>query len=102
MKASNMCYCMAKYDNDPRNAHITFITFCPINYWNTKKCLPDFFFLDALDAFIIPGYQPYNYSEDAIWISLKSKDEIRKDLNSIGFTENKEMEEFLNDCYEGY
>jgi hypothetical protein len=77
------------------------IVFCPIVYWETDKCLPDYYFSDQIDENLLPS----NYSwlmchEETMWCSKKSKEEIEKDLSDIGFTNNLEMQKFLIDCWE--
>lgn len=77
------------------------ITFAPMLYWKEHKCLPDFYFADKVKQFQ-PEEQEYVeviFTEECYWASTKLIDEVRKDLLSIGFVENKQMEKFLTGCW---
>lgn len=76
------------------------ITFCPSLYWKKHECLPDYYFSDQIAEDLFPeGYQWYIFVEETQWVSKKSKEEIVQDLTILGFTENKEMENFLTNCW---
>ncbi len=84
------------YDEDNRR----YIAFCPIEYWDKHKCLPDYYFADKMKGIIfLEGYRYYPFSEETMCAVNKPKDEIIKELSALGFTHNKEMEQFLIECW---
>ena len=106
MKTSDFQFCLhngSVREDDPK---YTLITWCPVEYWQKKQCLPDYNFADdlaqALPNYVseevenIPeGYQWYICVEETQWASDKSPQQIRTELTQLGFTESKEMEDFL-------
>lgn len=91
---------VAEYEGDETNDdNCIMIVFCPIFYWNENKCVPYYFFADKMNDINFPeGYFHYSFSEETIWQSEKSQEEIRNDLNEMGFVENVEMKQFLDRC----
>ena len=92
--------CSEKYDDDDEYKNLNVITFCPILYWKENKCLPDYYFGNQInDSFLPEGYSWYICVEETQWATKKSKQEIVIELTSLGFSQNKEMERFLSDCW---
>lgn len=79
---------------------VNIITLCPVVYWQEHKCLPDYYFANEISDSIIPSqYSWCVFVEETQWICKKSKEEIKKELSSLGFTELLEMEQFLSECW---
>jgi hypothetical protein len=74
------------------------ITFCPIEYWIENECLPDYFIGGLIMIDPPTGYTKERFTEEYMWSSKKSREEIVKDLTSLGFVYSKELEDFLTDC----
>jgi hypothetical protein len=92
-------YCIHTGKEIGEEAKYNFITFCPIHFWREFECLPDFFFADQIDNMRPNQYRPVSQGE-CMWSTEKSFTDIRKELNLLGFTENLNMKQFLDDCYE--
>jgi hypothetical protein len=87
-------------DYEEYGTNSVIITLCPITYWNEHKCLPDYYFSDQIAEELLPeGYEWLTCVEECQWISKKTKEDIRIDLNVLGFVERLDMEEFLTSCY---
>lgn len=107
MQPNELCFCvhsLAERDgedsDDEEYKNLNVITFCPISYWKEHRCLPDYSFDDEINDEHIPKeYSWYLFVEETMMASKKSKEEIVKDFTSLGFSENKELEKFLFDCY---
>lgn len=101
MSPSEFYFCIHdgnnSYHEDPK---WTLITFCPKEYWAKHQCLPDYYFADTIEDSILPkGYYWYIGCEETIWCTKDSKEEIKEKLSKLGFTESKELEEFLTSCW---
>jgi hypothetical protein len=108
MKTSELNFCihsLAEKDgeecDDEDYKGLNIITFCPIEYWKEHECLPDYYFADVMEENIpLPeGYKWYIFCSETQWCSKKSKEEISNELYSLGFVENKAMQDFLSDCW---
>lgn len=99
MKPSDLYFCILNGDNsyheDPGK---NIIIFNPISHWEVNHCLIDEYFANQMmDS--PEGYLDYIGTEECCWSSHKSPVEIVKDLTTLGFTECKPMEEFLNELW---
>ena len=102
----NFVFCVHHIDflekenvTDEPYAGLSVITFCPADYWKKNQCLPDYNFAEEIDVSLPTGYNWYTCTEETQWCSKKSKEQIVSELTALGFSESKEMEEFLSDCW---
>ena|ERR1019366_904310 len=102
MEPKELFYCLHNGSIRDEDERLTIITFCPIQYWKEHACLPDYNFYDEITETVsIPnGFDISFFVEETQWCSIKSVEEIRSELNQLGFVENIEMENFLTGCWE--
>lgn len=111
MKPSDLQFCIHNASVREEDPNLTLITWCPVEYWKKNECLPDYNFANdvaqALPNFVsedvenIPeGYSWYIFVEETQWVSYKTPEEIRAELTKLGFTESKEMEDFLTPLWD--
>jgi hypothetical protein len=98
MKPEELYFSIQNGDNEyHEHPGMNIITFCPIQYWNENKCLPDYALDNDMEGIIIPeGWFYYVCIEETCWCSEKSQEEIRAELITMGFTESLEMTKFLD------
>lgn len=88
----------AEFYGDEANEY-NVIVFCSTDYWEENKYLPDYFFADKMGNISFPKeYWFCQFTEETIWCSAKSEEEIRADLTNKGFVESQEMKVFLESC----
>lgn len=99
-----LSYCIVKGDNSYHqdDPELNIIIFCPTEYWKKHRCLPDYNFSDQIDINALPRtFKWYVGTEETALCSKLSKDEIRRILSELGFVENVQIQEFLeNECWD--
>jgi len=74
------------------------IVICPKEYWEEKRCLSDNYFdFESL----LPEYFEAEDCENVWIIEDKNIDEVKTDLEKIGFVFNKDICDFLIELAEG-
>lgn len=110
MKPSDLQFCLHNGSVREEDSKYTLITWCPVKYWNDNGYLPDYHFGNDLEDSLpknnsgyydLPeGYLWYIGVEEIQWVSEKSPNEIRAELTKLGFTESKDMEDFLTPLWD--
>lgn len=104
MKPNELLYCIHDGEFMGEDEDTIVITFCPVLYWNERKCLPDYPFCcddgveNCFDQYLPQGFSIILCREETMWSTPKTKCEARKELNQIGFIESLELEQFLTSC----
>lgn len=102
MNSTELCFSVhtsSERDGEDYDDGYHVITFCPIEYWKKNECLP-VGPVDVDESIIPQDYEWYICVEETQMTSNKPREEIIKEMIDLGFTHNKELENFLTSCWE--
>lgn len=100
MNSTKLCFSVyTESERDDNHEHyFSIITYCPIDYWNQHKHLPEER-VDVDTSVLTNSYSWYISNKMTQMCAMKSKEEIIKELTGLGFTHNTELETFLTSCW---
>lgn len=97
----NLSFCVHNGSLYEENNDLILIHLTPTSYWADHKALTyGNHFADEAERLLPEGYHLYVGTEHEIWcIEVKSKEEVKKELISLGMRHNQEMEDFLTSLF---